>query len=370
MFKVGITGQAGFMGTHLYNFLGLQKDIKTIAFEDAFFDDDKTLDAFVDQCDVIVHLAAMNRHEDQQFIYDTNVLLVTKLIDSLERTKSTPHVLFASSTQENLDNLYGKSKKKGRELLNDWALKNASKATGLIIPNVFGPFGRPFYNSVIPTFCHQLISGGQPKIIVDNHISLVYINDLVKYIYDVIVGKIQDNPCLVPATGEIKVSALLELLKAFKAGYMDQGIFPDLSNDFQKALFNTFRCYMPVDYFPRKLTLHTDDRGSFVEAVKAETPGQYSYSTTKPGITRGNHFHTRKAERFIVISGKACIQLRKHGTDEVIEYHLSGEAPSYVDMPVWYTHNITNTGDTELLTLFWINEPFNPEDADTYFEKV
>jgi len=143
-----------------------------------------------------------------------------------------------------------------------------------------------------------------------------------------------------------------------------------LEDSFEKALFNTYRCYIPEDLYPMKLTKHTDDRGSFVEVVRAQTSGQYSYSTTKQGITRGNHYHTRKAERFIVISGKATIQLRKTGTDEVIEYHLDGNEPSFVDMPIWYTHNITNTGDQELLTLFWINEPYYQSDPDTFFENV
>ena len=148
------------------------------------------------------------------------------------------------------------------------------------------------------------------------------------------------------------------------------GIFPSLENPFEKALFNTYRCYVPESHFPVLLQKHTDPRGSFVEIAKTNTSGQFSFSTTVPGITRGNHFHTRKAERFAVINGKALIQLRKIGTNKVIDYYLDGENPAYVDMPIWYTHNIKNIGDTELVTLFWINEPYNPEDADTYFENV
>jgi UDP-2-acetamido-2,6-beta-L-arabino-hexul-4-ose reductase len=151
---------------------------------------------------------------------------------------------------------------------------------------------------------------------------------------------------------------------------MGNGIFPSLEDAFEKALFNTFRCYAPQEHYPVKLTKHTDDRGSFVEIARTETSGQFSFSTTVPGITRGNHYHTRKAERFAVISGKALIQLRKIGTDEVIDYYLDGKEPAYVDMPIWYTHNIKNIGDEELITLFWINEPYNPKNADTYFENV
>ena len=160
------------------------------------------------------------------------------------------------------------------------------------------------------------------------------------------------------------------MLETYASDYLERGVFPNLNDSFEKALFNTFRCYVPEDKYPMKLTKHTDNRGAFVEVVRAETSGQYSYSTTVPGITRGNHYHTRKAERFIVIKGKASIQLRKIGTDKVIEYHLDGDDPSFVDMPIWYTHNITNTGQEELLTLFWINEPYDQEDPDTFFESV
>ena len=148
------------------------------------------------------------------------------------------------------------------------------------------------------------------------------------------------------------------------------GFFPNLEDSFEKALFNTFRCYVPDSHYPVKYTKHTDNRGSFVEIARTQTSGQFSYSTTVPSITRGNHFHTRKAERFAVISGKALIQLRKIGTDKVIDYYLNGNVPAYVDMPIWHTHNIKNIGDEELISLFWINEPYDPEDADTYFENV
>ncbi len=372
MIKVGITGQPGFMGTHLYNYLNTKDDIHTIPFEDAFFNNKGALEEFVKQCDTIVHLAAMNRHEDQQVIYDTNIRLVKQVISACEVTGSTQHILFSSSTQEEKDNLYGKSKNAGRKLFEEWASKNNAKFTGLIIPNVFGPFGRPYYNSVVATFCYQLTHGETPEIQVDGLIKLIYINDLVDEFYKAIInnGKKQVRSFYVPSTAEKKVTEILSLLEDFTDNYLKNGIFPSLEDSFEKALFNTYRCYIPEELYPMKLTKHTDGRGSFVEAVRAQTSGQYSYSTTKQGITRGNHYHTRKAERFIVISGKATIQLRKIGTDEVIEYHLDGDEPSFVDMPIWYTHNITNTGDQELLTLFWINEPYDQSDPDTFFENV
>jgi len=388
MIKVGITGQSGFVGTHLFNTLGLQPDkFKRIPFEDDYFTIPNKLEEFASQCDVIVHLAAMNRHNDPQVIYETNLRLVKQLISACETTSSTPHILFSSSTQEERDNLYGRSKKEGRELLQDWATRNNAYFTGLVIPNVFGSFGHPYYNSVVATFCHQLTHNETPKIEVDGEIKLIYVGELVNVIIEKIIGHrvaqrntqrntVSDtvkpcDPFFVPHTAQIKVSSLLQKLQEFKSKYFDKGIIPSLDDPFERNLFNTFLTYIDhVTFFPFHLKLNTDDRGSFVETVKLHSGGQVSFSTTVKGITRGNHFHTRKAERFAVIKGKARIDLRRIGTDKVLSFELDGTQPSFVDMPVWYTHNITNIGDEDLYTIFWINEHFDPEDADTYFEKV
>jgi len=370
--KIGITGQSGFMGTHLFNYLGLQEGIERVPFEDHYFENQETLQNWVKQCDVIVHLAAMNRHGDPQVIYDTNITLVNQLIDALETTGSKPHVLFSSSTQEERDNLYGKSKKEGRELFIQWAVRNSASFTGMIIPNVFGPFGNPYYNSVVATFCHQLTHEEEPKIQVDGELKLIYIGELVKEFYSLITNhQSQITSYQVKHTSIHKVSEILALLESYKTNYFEKGIFPNLTDNFERNLFNTFVCYLDIkNHYPVKLKLNTDDRGSFVETVKLESGGQISFSTTKPGITRGNHFHIRKAERFAVIKGKARIQLRRIGTNEVLNFDLDGSQPAYVDMPIWYTHNITNVGNEDVYTIFWISEFFNPDDPDTYYELV
>jgi UDP-2-acetamido-2,6-beta-L-arabino-hexul-4-ose reductase len=289
----------------------------------------------------------------------------------MEKIDSKAHVLFSSSTQESFDNPYGKSKKEGREILKSCAERSGGKFTGLVIPNVFGPFGHPYYNSVIATFSHQLTHGEEPKLNDDKVLNLIYVGELTRVIADAIKGGMADPEFVVPHTSENLVSRILELLVGYKSGYMDQGEIPSLDSTFEVNLFNTFRCYMDITgHFPVMLKQHTDDRGSFVETMRLGVGGQVSFSTTKPGITRGNHYHSRKIERFAVIRGKAMIQLRRIGTDEVLEYQLDGSSPSYVDMPIWYTHNITNVGDDELYTMFWINEFFDPEDPDTYFETV
>lgn len=374
MIKVGITGQAGFIGNHLYNFLGTKpEDIERVSFQKSFFEEETDLQNFVKSCDIIVHIAAMNRHKDSQVIYDTNVGLVKKLITSCKETKATPKIIFASSTQEEHDNLYGKSKRQGRKLFENWASKYQAQVTTFIIPNVFGPFGKPFYNSVVATFCHQVMEGEQPTIHNDGTVNLIYINELSEAFYYEIISENNSlvKKKMISFTASKKVSEILKLIVNFKKQYVDSGVIPKVDKDtFEINLFNTFTSFLSKNHFPKKYTKHTDDRGAFVEIMRANTAGQSSYSTTVPGITRGNHYHTRKIERFAVISGKASIKWRKINTDTVYEFILDGNEPAYVDMPIWYTHNITNIGETELITLFWINEPYDPEDPDTYFEIV
>lgn len=371
MVRFGITGQSGFVGTHLFNYLNLQENVTCIPFNNIFFDDPETLGGFVKQCDVIIHLAALNRHIDADILYQTNVDLVQKLIAALESEGVNPHVIFSSSTQEERNNAYGNSKKYGRSLLIDWAKKNNAKFTGLLIPNVFGPFGNPYYNSVMATFCHQLTHNENPAIDIDGTLNLIYVAELVEVIWNVIKEKIDNINYIIPATAIKKVTEILTILLRFKSEYYDQGIFPKLNDSFELNCFNTFRSYIDHEtFFPYYLSQHIDDRGSFVETIKLHQGGQVSFSTTKPQITRGNHFHTRKIERFAVIKGKARIDLRRIGTDKILSFELDGEKPSYVDMPIWYTHNITNIGTEELYTIFWINEFFDPADTDTFFVEV
>ena len=372
--RVGITGQSGFVGTHLFNYLSLFRDnYELIPFRDEYFESTDTLNEFVSQCDTIVHLAAVNRHHDPGEIYSKNIELVEKLINALSEANSKPTIIFSSSTQEVKDNIYGKSKKEGRKKLIDWAKKNGSGFTGLVIPNVFGPFGRPYYNSVIATFSHQLINNETPKIEIDAELNLIYVLELCETIRKIILGDYDtiNEEYMVPHTFTIKVSEILRRLIEYKEEYLEKGIIPKLENKFEINLFNTFRSYInPKDFFPFHYKKNEDERGVFVETIKLNIGGQVSFSTTKPGITRGNHFHTRKIERFAVIKGKARIQLRKFNTSEMTDLYLDGDNPSFVDMPVWYTHNITNIGEEELITMFWINEFYDPKDGDTYFEEV
>ena len=371
MIKVGVTGSNGFIGWHLCHTLELDKNkFELIEFKREWFDESINLDSFVSKCDIIIHLAGLNRHSEETAIYDTNVDLAVKLVDCFKRIGFKGQVIFSSSIQEERNNTFGNSKKVARELFANWANQSGSTFHGVIIPNVFGAFGVPFYNSVVSTFCHQLVNNEFPKIETDATLNLIYINDLVKNIVELFATESNDN-IIINHTDSYRVSEILELLIRFNGKYFENGQIPSFNNQFEINLFNTFRSYFNLNtHYPIKYKNNIDERGNFVEIVRLETGGQVSFSTTKKDVTRGNHFHTRKIERFSVIKGKALIQLRKIGSTEVFDYHLSGEEPAYVDMPIWHTHNIKNIGEEELYTIFWINEFYDANDPDTYFEKV
>ena len=371
MIKVGVTGSNGFIGWHLCRTLELDTNkFELIEFKRDWFSENTNLDSFVSKCDIIVHLAGLNRHSEESTIYDTNIGLAVKLVESFKRIGFKGQVIFSSSIQEERNNTFGNSKKIARELFTKWAYISGAKFHGVIIPNVFGAFGVPFYNSVVSTFCHQLINNVSPKIETDASLNLIYINDLVKKIIKLFNSEAKDN-ITIENTVTYKVSEILGLLIMFKDKYFENGQIPGFNNQFEINLFNTFRSYFYLNiHFPIKYKNNIDERGNFVEIIRLEIGGQVSFSTTKKEITRGNHFHTRKIERFSVIKGKALIQLRKIGTKEVFDYYLSGDEPAYVDMPIWYTHSIKNIGEEELYTMFWINEFYDANDPDTYFAKV
>jgi len=379
MIKVGITGQGGFIGYHLYHTLGFSPTkFERINFKREYFNNINKLKNFVESCDIVIHLAALIRHKDSNIIENNNIELVNKLLHACDLAESKPKLFFASSTQEDLNTPYGISKKMASALFKDWSNKNNSVSKALIIPNVFGPFCKPFHNSVIATFCHQLVSNEEPKIEVDKELNLIFVNDLAVKIINCIDKAFDTNSIdisfskiNIDYTNSKKVSDVLIKLKSFKELYLVDGIFPNLSNSFDRNLFNTFLCYINFNlFFPYKLENNIDERGSFVETVKFHSKGQVSFSSTAPGITRGNHFHTRKAERFAVIRGKAQIEIRRIGSDKKESFFLDGSEPSFVDMPIWHTHKITNIGNSELYTLFWTNEYYDSKDPDTYFHEV
>ena len=367
--KISITGQNGFIGSHLLNHLSYKRDnFEIIDFQKSFFNDEKSLDKITSNVDVIVHLAGLNRNKDDKFLYKENLRLTETLISSIKRTNFKGKIIFASSIQEDSSTAYGKSKRDSSLKFQNALKENQFKFSSLLIPNVFGPFCKPFYNSFIATFSDMIIKNKHVDI-VESKVKLIYIDNLIKIIEDAI----NSSTILINVKEDITitVSKTLNLLKEFKYQYFDDGTIPELDSEFKFNLFNTFVSYIQFeDFFPKKHKLNKDKRGVFSEIIKSNINGQFSFSTTNKGIQRGNHFHTRKIERFSVISGTAIIELRRIGSKKKYIYKLNGDEPSYVDMPVWHTHNIKNIGDTTLITLFWINEFYNDKDPDTFFEKV
>lgn len=369
--RVGVTGYTGFIGYHLSTHIEyLHDDLTFKPCPDDFFEDEAKLSHFVKQCDVIVHLAAMNRGEDKE-IYATNIRLVNQLVRALGNHTSPKHVIFASSTQEEKENAYGRSKLKGHEILRSWASKSNGILTTLVIPNVFGAFCKPFYNSVIATFCHQLNHNEEPEIDIDAEIGLIYVGNLVEKICELIKNQDKKKQKMgIKDDKYIKVSDILSKLVLFRKTYVESGVIPELRTKFDINLFNTFRSYIAPDSLPQKLNLNMGKRGYLFEIVKEMTGGQAFFSLTKPGVIRGNHFHTRKIERFCVISGEAIIRLRKIRDSKITEYKITGNNPMAIDIPIYHIHNIENIVKTDLLTLFWSNEIFDPNKPDTYYEKV
>ncbi len=369
--KIGITGQNGFIGWHLSQTLKyiFPLEFKLIPFNRNFFYNKDLLDKFTSNCDCIVHLAGVNRDTNEKNINKINTELAVKLIQSFERIKFKGKLIFSSSYQEETKSLYGISKKEVRENFILASKRTGFEFTGLIIPNVYGPFCKPNYNSFIATFCYQISREVDPKIINDNEVELIYVETLVKHIISFIKSK-SIIDFRISNEIKIRVSLVLDLIRAFHHEYNKEDKIPKIDNIFELQLFNTFRSYLEIKRFPIYHKNNMDQRGNFVETVKTNSGGQFSYSTTNPGIIRGNHFHTRKVERFTVISGNAEIKLRKIGTKTTHSFKLSGQKPSFIDMPVWYTHNLKNTGKDKLITLFWINEHYNEKDPDTYMEIV
>jgi UDP-2-acetamido-2,6-beta-L-arabino-hexul-4-ose reductase len=368
--RLGITGMIGFIGSHLRERLLREENVSIVPFEDCYFEKIDKLREFLSSANVIVHLAAMNRGDPNE-IYNTNVSLVNTLVSQMEYLNVTPHLIFSSSTQNVLDNPYGRSKKEGERIFEEWSRKNNAPVTVLTIPNVYGDGCRPHYNSAVATFCYELTHGGKPEIHEDKKLSLIYVNELTEIIWRKII-----NPptgfenVKVKGGAEVKVSEILSSLENFKECYFQKRVVPAFKNKFEQNLYNVFVSYLNAPDYEQKPPISSDNRGMLFEIVKQEQCGQIFYSTTKPGIVRGNHYHTRKMEKFCVVQGDAVIRLRRIGTDKIIEHRVSGCKPAVVEMPIFHTHNIENVGKGDLHTLFWTNELYDPDDSDTFYEKV
>jgi UDP-2-acetamido-2,6-beta-L-arabino-hexul-4-ose reductase len=368
--KILISGHNGFLGKHLRRKLKTISSTLNIDFlTKSDFDSEKKLTKKIGSEDIIFHFAGINRAKTSEIVYEKNKLINSSLSRALDNANFKGKLIFTSSIQESINNPYGNSKKEARLNFKKQSKKIGYKFYGILTPNVFGPFCRPNYNSFISTFSKILIDGESPKLIEDKKISLIYVSDFIDKIVSLISKDSEVN--IEDITYETNVSSVLSKLEIFNDIYFKKGKIPDLNNHFDISLFNTFRSYINhKKYFPIFHIMHNDERGSFSELVRSYSKGQTSFSTTKKNVVRGNHYHTRKIERFSVISGKAKIEIREILSDNIISYVFDGNTPSYIDMPIWYTHNIKNIGSDDLLTMFWVNEHYEDNDSDTYIEKV
>jgi len=368
--RILITGSSGFVGRNLI------AELRSKGYEELYLYDIDTdpqlLDEYTKDCGFVFHLAGVNRPKEVDEFMQGNFGFTDTLLASLKRNNNTCPVLITSSIQAELDNPYGRSKKAGEDLLFGYAQETGSLVYVFRLPNVFGKWSRPNYNSAVATFCYNIardlpIMVNDPEVVM----SLVYIDDVVQAFLAALKGDVtkENEFCKVCTVHTVKLGRIVELLRQFRDSRTSLSV-PDMSDGFEKVLYSTYLSYLPDNQFSYPLRMNIDNRGSFTEILRTAERGQFSVNISKPGITKGNHWHHTKCEKFLVVSGQALIQFRKIGTQEINDYHVSGERLEVVDIPPGYTHNITNEGEGELVTFMWANEPYNPDRPDTIFEKV
>ena len=364
MKPVAMTGADGFLGWHTRVALRAENADATQIPVGNYFEPDQAL-ATIDGSPRLIHLAGVNRGTDQE-VASGNVLFAEQIAQTLRAAQTPPPVVvYANSIQATNGSVYGDAKLAAAQILEQAALDVGADFVDVRLPNLFGEHGRPFYNAVTATFCHLLAQGERPEVQQDKELTLLHAQNAA----DLLTGAVPTDEQSVLEVTE-SVSGLLARLEKIAATY-STGDIPDVSEPFDRDLFNTYRSYVIDSQTPIKLTRHADNRGSFFEIIRSHGgDGQSSFSTTEPGISRGDHFHRRKIERFTVLAGEATISLRRLFTDETLDFPVTGEAPVAIDMPTGWTHKLVNTGAGTLYTSFWTNEIFDPANPDTIPEAV
>ena len=389
--KILVTGAKGFVGRNLVSQLKNIQEGKARWYGDLTigaiyeYDIDSTpeeLDAYCKECDFVFNLAGVNRPQNQEEFMQGNFGFASLLLDTLKKYDNNCPVMISSSIQAALDNPYGESKRAGEQLMFRYSKETGAKVLVYRFPNVFGKWCRPNYNSAVATFCHN-IARDLPIMVNDPNVvmNLVYIDDVVDELIAALKGEEHyvchpeqsegSEYCCVPIVHRVKLGEIVDLLHQFKEQPKTLMIPEIPENSFAKKLYSTYLSYLPKEKVSFPLKMNVDPRGSFTELIHTLNCGQVSINISKPGITKGQHWHHTKWEFFIVVSGHGLIQQRKVGTDEVLNFEVSGEKIEAVHMLPGYTHNIINLSETEnLVTVMYCNEIFNPEKPDTYFEPV
>ena len=398
--KILVTGAKGFVGQNLCAQLKNIRDGKAkcygdVVVEEVFeYDIDSTaeqLDAYCREADFVFNLAGVNRPQNTEEFMEGNFGFASTLLETLEKFNNKAPVMLSSSIQATLagrfgDSEYGRSKRAGEELFFNYSVRTGARVLVYRFPNLFGKWCRPNYNSAVATFCNN-IANDLPITVNDRstELELLYIDDLVDEMIAALQGKEhhcefegvetilcdEGRYCAVPTTHKITLGEIVDLLESFKAQPQTL-VVPEIpGGSFAKKLYSTYLSYLPKEKVSFELKMNCDARGSFTELLRSEKCGQVSVNISKPGITKGEHWHNTKWEFFVVVSGKGLIQQRRVGSDEVLNFEVSGDRIEAVHMLPGYTHNIINLSDTEdLVTVMWANEAFDPSKPDTYFEKV
>jgi UDP-2-acetamido-2,6-beta-L-arabino-hexul-4-ose reductase len=368
--KILITGAKGFVGKNLIVELRNQGFHDLLAYD--VDSDPELLNEFTQDCNFVFHLAGVNRPQDPSEFMTGNFGFTSILLEKLKQHNNNAPVLITSSTQAALDNPYGQSKKAGENLIFAYGKENDIKVFVYRLPNVFGKWCRPNYNSAVATFCNN-IANNLPIQVNDPNVlmQLVYIDDVIASFIGKLKNASESDEMYesVEPVHSIHLGEIVILIEGFKESRKNLYL-PDLGDAFTRKLYSTYLSYLPEDKFSYFLKMNVDDRGSFTEFIKSPDRGQVSVNISKPGITKGNHWHHTKNEKFLVVSGNGVIRFRKINSENVLEYFVSGEKLEVVDIPVGYTHNIENLGQNEMVTIMWVNEVFDRERPDTFFEKV
>lgn len=379
--KILVTGAKGFIGKNLISQLkniqngkvlnhSLNGKIEIIEFDRET--EMSLLERYTKDCDFVYHLAGVNRPENPNDFMEGNFGFTKILLKLLRNHNNKAPILITSSIQAILDNPYGESKKAGEELMREYNKETGAKILIYRLPNVFGKWCKPNYNSAVATFCYNITH--DLDVSVNDRttlMNLVYIDDVVSEFISALECKehIENGFCYIPTVHRVSLGEIVDTLYSFKA--MRENLdLPDLSNVFIKELYSTYLSYLPNDRFNYALKMNSDQRGSFTEIIKTKQKGQFSVNISKPGITKGNHWHHTKNEKFVVVSGKGVIRFRKINEEEITEYYVSEDKIEVIDIPCGYTHNITNLGNSDLVTFMWCNECFDTNNPDTFFEEV